>query len=230
MPPAAFLVFPGLEHYKPSTTSSLHSQGGGLHGPPFLFLEDDLPLNEGLEARITAAIQPTLTAMGYEIVRVQIQGKQTPTVQIMADRADGALIGVEDCEAISHAVGAVLDVDDPFTGEWNLEVSSAGIDRPLTRTKDWLRFAGHVATAEMSIPFEGRRRFRGVILGADEETARLRLEDGQDVALPRADMRRAKLVLTDELIAATAADAARARGDNQAPDEDDGASPFAKRN
>lgn len=180
-------------------------------GRLFCFLEDDLPLNEGLEARITAAIAPTLASMGYEIVRVQIQGKQTPTVQIMADRADGRLIGVEDCEAISHAVGAVLDVDDPFTGEWNLEVSSAGIDRPLTRTKDWQRFAGQLATVEMSIPFEGRRRFRGIALGADAEVVRLRLDDGGEVALPRADMRRAKLVLTDELIAATAAEAARLR-------------------
>jgi len=194
-----------------------------------LFLEDDSPVHESLEARIAAAIEPTLTAMGYEIVRVLIQGKQTPTVQIMADRADGRLIGVEDCEAISHAVGAVLDVDDPFPGEWNLEVSSAGIDRPLTRTKDWQRFAGHVATAEMSIPFEGRRRFRGIILGADEAVARLRLEDGSDVALPRADMRRAKLVLTDELIAATAADAAHSRGE-EAPGAEEDDSPFAKRN
>ncbi|ONG53388.1 ribosome maturation factor RimP [Pseudoroseomonas deserti] len=192
-----------------------------------MFLEDDLPLNEGLEARITAAIQPTLAGMGYEIVRVQIQGKQTPTVQIMADRADGSLIGVGDCEAISHAVGAVLDVDDPFTGEWHLEVSSAGIDRPLTRTKDWNRFAGHLAIAEMSIPFEGRRRFRGIILGADAETARLKPEDGPEVALPRADIRRAKLVLTDELIAATAV-SATPEGDDDAPEED--ASPYAKRN
>ncbi len=215
------------------TTSSLHSQGGGLNGPPFLFLEDDPPLHEGLEARIAAAIEPTLAAMGYEIVRVLIQGKQTPTVQIMADRADGVPVGVADCEKISHAAGAVLDVDDPFTGEWNLEVSSPGIDRPLTRTKDWMRFAGHVATAEMSIPFEGRRRFRGKILGADEGTVRLRLDDGSDVALPRPDMRRAKLVLTDELIAATAADAARARAENpgEAPDSDGGDEPpLAKRN
>lgn len=195
-----------------------------------MFLEDDSPVHESLEARIAASIEPTLTAMGYEIVRVLIQGKQTPTVQIMADRADGRMIGVEDCEAISHAVGAVLDVDDPFPGEWNLEVSSAGIDRPLTRTKDWQRFAGHVATAEMSIPFEGRRRFRGIILGVDEAVARLRLEDGTDVALPRADMRRAKLVLTDELIAATAADAARSRGEDDTPAADEGDSPFAKRN
>lgn len=192
-------------------------------GRLFCFLEDDLPLNEGLEARITAAIAPTLASMGYEIVRVQIQGKQTPTVQIMADRADGRLIGVEDCEAISHAVGAVLDVDDPFTGEWNLEVSSAGIDRPLTRTKDWQRFAGQLATVEMSIPFEGRRRFRGIALGADAEVVRLRLEDGGEVALPRADMRRAKLVLTDELIAATAAEAARLRAAAGEDEDEDGA-------
>nr|WP_241665377.1 ribosome maturation factor RimP [Pseudoroseomonas oryzae] len=198
-----------------------------------MFLEDDSPQHEGLEARIAAAIEPTLSAMGYEIVRVLIQGKQTPTVQIMADRTDGIPVGVADCTRISHAAGAVLDVDDPFTGEWNLEVSSPGIDRPLTRTKDWLRFAGHVATAEMSIPFEGRRRFRGIILGADEATVRLRLDDGADVALPRPDMRRAKLVLTDELIAATAADAARARAENPgaAPDSDGGEEPPpAKRN
>ncbi|WP_159994741.1 ribosome maturation factor RimP [Roseomonas sp. 18066] len=195
-------------------------------------MEDDLPLNEGLEARITAAIAPTLAGMGYEIVRVQIQGKQTPTVQIMADRADGSLIGVGDCEAISHAVGAVLDVDDPFTGEWHLEVSSAGIDRPLTRIKDWNRFAGHVGIAEMSIPFDGRRRFRGVLLGADAETARLKLEDGTEVALPRADIRRAKLVLTDELIAATAA-SAKSGGEDDISDDDapeDDATPYAKRN
>lgn len=202
-----------------------------LTGRLFCFLEDDSPIHESLEARIAAAIEPTLTAMGYEIVRVQIQGKQTPTVQIMADRADGTLIGVGDCEAISHAVGAVLDVDDPFTGEWNLEVSSAGIDRPLTRTKDWNRFAGHLATAEMSIPFEGRRRFRGTILGADEETVRLRLDEGGEVTLPRADMRRAKLILTDALIAATAADAARSRGgDDTAADDETGAAPRPRRN
>lgn len=211
-------------------TSSLHSQGGGLNGPPFLFLEDDLPQNEGLEARIAAAIQPTLSAMGYEIVRVLIQGKQTPTVQIMADRADGRPVGVADCEAISHAAGAVLDVDDPFTGEWNLEVSSPGIDRPLTRTKDWLRFAGHVATVEMSIPFEGRRRFRGIALGADEEAVRLRLEDGAEVALPRPDIRRAKLVLTDALIAATAAEAARFQEAEDDSGEEPGRPPHARRN
>jgi ribosome maturation factor RimP len=171
--------------------------------------DDDLPRHEGLEARIATAILPSLRQMGYELVRVQVSGKERPTVQVMADRADGEPFLVEDCEAISHAIGAVLDVEDPIRGEWMLEVSSAGIDRPLTRAKDWNRFAGHVATVELVVPQEGRKRFKGIALGADAEAARLRLEDGQEVAFPRGNIRKAKLVLTDELIAATAADAKR---------------------
>lgn len=165
----------------------------------------DLPMQAGLEGRIAAAVAPTLADMGYELVRVAVLGRERPTVQIMADRADGALITVEDCEAISRAVGAVLDVDDPIPGAWTLEVSSAGIDRPLTRRKDWVRFAGHQARAEVNLPINGRKRFTGIVLGADAEAARLRLDDGSEVALPFADLRRAKLVLTDALIAATAA-------------------------
>jgi ribosome maturation factor RimP len=122
----------------------------------------------------------------------------------MADRADGSQITVADCEAISHALGAVLDVEDPLPGAWSLEVSSAGIDRPLTRAKDWNRYAGHLARAETSTPIDGRRRFSGVALGADETGARLRLDDGNEIVLPLDAIRRAKLVLTDALIAATA--------------------------
>jgi ribosome maturation factor RimP len=162
------------------------------------------PRLEGLDARIADLVAPTLEGMGYELVRVQVSGKEKPVVQIMADRADGATFTVEDCTEISHAVGAVLDVADPIKAEWMLEVSSPGIDRPLTRAKDWERFAGHVATVEMLIPVEGRKRFRGVVLGADAESARLRLDEGPEITLPREQMRRAKLVLTDELIAATA--------------------------
>lgn len=165
----------------------------------------DHPRHIGLEAKVAALVAPTLADMGYELVRVAILGRERPTVQIMADRADGALIAVEDCEAISHAVGAVLDVDDPIPGAWTLEVSSAGIDRPLTRVKDWNRFSGHLARVEMTVPLDGRKRFSGIVLGADAEAARLRLEDGTEVALPLADIRRARLVLTDALIAATAA-------------------------
>jgi ribosome maturation factor RimP len=165
-----------------------------------------------LEARIADAIAPTIEHMGYELVRVQVSGKERPVVQVMADRADEAPFRVEDCEAISHAIGAVLDVEDPIRGEWTLEVSSAGIDRPLTRVKDWNRFAGHVATLELAVPLEGRRRFKGTALGADAESVRLRLEDGTEMAFPRENVRRAKLVLTDDLIAATAAATAKPAG------------------
>ena len=194
---------------------------------------ENLDLAGGLEARLARAIEPTLAGMGYELVRVQVSGTRTPTVQIMADRADGALIGVEDCEAISHAAGAVFDVEDPFTGEWNLEVSSAGIDRPLTRTKDWVRFAGHLATVEMLLPIEGRRRWKGKILSADDAAVVLRLEEGGEVTLQRDTIRRAKLVLTDELIAATAVNTPEdSSGAEEAGEADAGsqAKPFAKRN
>ena len=167
--------------------------------------DDDQPHHEGLEARIAATILPTLGRLGYELVRVQVSGKERPVVQVMADRADQAAFTVDDCEAISHAIGAVLDVEDPIRGQWMLEVSSAGIDRPLTRAKDWNRFAGHVASVELAVPLDGRKRFKGIALGADATTARLRLEDGTDLTLPRGNIRKAKLVLTDELIAATAA-------------------------
>lgn len=149
--------------------------------------------------------------MGYELVRVSLAGDPSgrPTVQVMADRADGVAMGVADCEALSTALGAVLDVADPLPGAWALEISSPGIDRPLTRLKDWNRFAGHRARVELAAPIAGRKRATGVVLGADAAegppTARLRLEDGTELAMPLAGIRRAKLVLTDALIAATAA-------------------------
>lgn len=170
-------------------------------------MDADDPIHSTLEAKLAAIITPSLEGMGYELVRVAVLGRERPTVQVMADRADGALITVEDCEAISRALGAVLDVDDPLPGAWTLEVSSAGIDRPLTRLKDWNRYAGHLARVEMQFPVEGRKRFAGVILGAEGETARLRLDDGAEVALKLTAIRRAKLVLTDALIEATAIEA-----------------------
>ena len=158
----------------------------------------------GLEARIAGTILPSLEGLGYELVRVAVLGRERPTVQVMADRADGTQISVEDCEAITHAIGAVLDVNDPLPGAWTLEVSSAGIDRPLTRPKDWARFAGHQARVELLAPHDGRRRFTGTILGLDGAAASLRLEGGAEVTIPLDMVRRAKLVLTDALIAATA--------------------------
>lgn len=181
---------------------------GGPNRPPFCVLDNDepdsSPLHTTLEGRIAAELDKTLSFMGYEIVRVAVLGRERPTVQIMADRADGSLITIEDCEKINDVASAALDVADLIKTAWTLEISSAGIDRPLTRTKDWNRFAGHQARAEVNMPVDGRKRFTGVVLGADSTLARMRLDDGTEVALPLADMRRAKLVLTDALIAASA--------------------------
>ena len=157
-----------------------------------------------LEAKLAAMIGPSIEHLGFELVRIQILGRDRPTVQVMADRADGSQISVGDCETISHQISAVLDVEDPIPGAWNLEVSSAGIDRPLTRPKDWNRFAGHLARAETQFPVNGRKRFAGIVLGAADGEARMRLDDGTEVGLKLGDIRRAKLVLTDALIAATA--------------------------
>ncbi len=167
--------------------------------------DDDLSAGgHTLEQRLAHICAPTLAGLGYELVRVSVLGRDRPTVQVMADRADGSLIGVADCEQISHAIGAVLDVEDPMPGPWQLEVSSAGIDRPLTRVKDWNRFSGHAARVEMQVPIDGRKRYTGLVLGAETDRCRLRLDDGSEIVLPFAQIRRAKLLLTDQLIAATA--------------------------
>jgi len=189
--------------YPQFLTSSARAGGWPSRAAFFVLDDTEHPLLSGLEGKIAAIISPTLAHMGFELVRVAVLGRDRPTVQIMADRADGSQISIEDCEAISHQLSAVLDVEDPMPGHWTLEVSSAGIDRPLTRVKDWNRFAGHLAKAETGIPVEGRRRFSGIVLGADAHYARLRLDDGSEAALPLQDIRKARLVLTDALIDAT---------------------------
>ena len=164
----------------------------------------------GLEVRLAAIIAPRLRLLGYDLVRVAVLGRDRPTVQVMADRADGSPLSVDDCGTISHDVSAALDVEDPIPGAWTLEVSSAGIDRPLTRIKDWNRFAGHLARVDTQVPLDGRKRFSGIVLGADETAARIRLDDGQEVTIRHPDIRRAKLVLTDALIKATGIEATAA--------------------
>jgi len=164
----------------------------------------DRPKHTGLEGHIAELIIGPLEAQGYELVRVQVIGTEAPTVQIMADRADNTAFTVDDCETISHLLSAVLDVEDPISSAWTLEVSSAGIDRPLTRTKDFNRYAGFEAKIELVFPGPGnRKRFTGVLIGADEEAARLKIESGDIVELKRADIKKAKLILTDALIAFT---------------------------
>jgi ribosome maturation factor RimP len=158
--------------------------------------------------RLTALeerIAPTLEAMGFEVVRVALTGGSRRTLQVMADRRDGSLISVEDCAAISEALSALFEAEEPFDGPYDLEVSSAGIDRPLTRPKDFDLYAGFVAKLELRQAHEGRRRFKGMMKGRDAAGAVVMEQDGKDVAIPLADVTSAKLVLTDELIAATSA-------------------------
>jgi len=167
-------------------------------------LDGNEPDHTTLEAKLAVIVAPRLGAMGFDLVRVAVLGRERPTIQVMVDRADGSQISVDDCERISHDLGAAIDVDDPLPGAWTLEISSAGIDRPLTRMKDWNRFAGHRARVDTFLPQNGRKRFTGIVLGADETAARLRLDEGSEVLFRLADIRRAKLVLTDALIEATA--------------------------
>ena len=155
-----------------------------------------------LTARVAAIIAPSIEAMGYELVRVHLLGGRSPVLQVMAERADRAAMTVDDCAAISRAVSALLDVEDPIDGSFALEVSSPGIDRPLARRVDFERFAGHLARVETRSPVDGRKRFRGVVRGLDGDAVVLELEQGERTLVPFAEIQRAKLVLTDELLAA----------------------------
>jgi ribosome maturation factor RimP len=151
---------------------------------------------------LEALIEPTLAGMGFELVRVVVSGGSQPTLQVMAERSDGVPMTLDDCEALSRALSAKLDVEDPIASSYTLEVSSPGIDRPLVRPRDYQRFAGHLAKVEARAPIAGRRRFTGKIVRADDERVCVAVEEGE-VEIPLAEIARAKLVLTDELIAAT---------------------------
>jgi ribosome maturation factor RimP len=149
--------------------------------------------------RIAHAIEPSLGAMGYRLVRVVVTSGRRPTLQVMAERLDDQAMTVEDCAQISHSVSAILDISDPIAGAYMLEISSPGIDRPLVRAEDYDRFAGFEARIELSRPVEGRKRFRGRLLGTSAGSVRLATETGE-LKLRLADVARAKLVLTDDLL------------------------------
>jgi ribosome maturation factor RimP len=166
--------------------------------------EPRLIIEPGRAARVAAVAEPVLLGLGYRLVRVRISGAAGCTVQIMAERPDGTM-SIEDCEAASRALSPVLDVADPIETAYRLEISSPGIDRPLVRRSDFDRYAGHVAHIEMTAPIDGRRRFRGQLLGTAGDNVRIRVNDatpdGTDALLPIDDMMEARLVLTDELVA-----------------------------
>ena len=158
----------------------------------------------GTAAAVAAIVERTILPMGYRLVRVRITGTNGCTVQIMAELPDGTMT-VGDCEAISKAISPVLDADDPVGKAYHLEVSSPGIDRPLVRASDFQRWAGHEAKIEMTLIVAGRRKFRGILLGAEGGKAKIRRTDAHpgeatDIELRVDDMSEAHLILTDALV------------------------------
>ncbi len=154
--------------------------------------------------QIEKLIAPSIEAMGYDLIRVRYSDGGKPTLQIMAERPDGTM-NVDDCAAVSRAVSTILDVEDPIAGEYDLEVSSPGIDRPLVRLSDFERYAGHEVKLETVVPISlasGRRRYKGRIVGVEKELVRM-LCEGEEITLSFENIASAKLVLTDELIKAS---------------------------
>jgi len=165
-----------------------------------------------LEIRILDLIEPVATGLGLEIVRLRVTGSQTPTLQIMAELPDGTMT-VARCAKLSRAISPLLETEDPIKSEYHLEVSSPGIDRPLTRVGDFAKWIGHEIRVELGTPTpDGRKRFNGTIVSEVDGVVELDLKDGGSAKLNVADMTRATMVLTDKLI-----QAARAKG--QAPVE-----------
>lgn len=152
------------------------------------------------EDRLLALIEPAAADLGYEIVRIRVMGARRKTLQIMAETPDGRM-NSGDCEKLSRGLSPLLDAEDPMTGEYYLEVSSPGIDRPLTRLQDFERWAGWQAKLELDRLVEGRKRWTGVLAGIEDDNVCLDVEGEEDTALiPFAWIATAKLVLTDELI------------------------------
>jgi ribosome maturation factor RimP len=190
--------------------------------------EPRLLVEQGPAARIAAVTEPVLAGLDFRLVRVRISGSAGCTIQVMAERPDGTLT-IDDCENISRALSPVLDVVDPIEGSYRLEISSPGIDRPLVRRSDFDRHAGHQIKVEMTGSIEGRRRFRGLLLGTEGDAARIRQseavpEEAAEVLLPIEEMAEAKLVLTDALVMESlrrgkAAGRAREQGEGRLTDE-----------
>lgn len=150
--------------------------------------------------QVEDVLMPSLQAMGFDIVRITMMGgHERPILQIMAERADHQGLNVEDCAQISRAASAILDVEDVVGGAYVLEVSSPGIDRPLTRPADFARFVGSVVKVTMEVPADGRRRFTGAILSATDTQVDMDV-DGQKVTLNFDQMQKAKLVIADDIL------------------------------
>lgn len=153
-----------------------------------------------LAERVEQILTPTIESMGFDVVRVMLSGGNNAVLQIMAEPADGSEMTVDHCADISRAVSAVLDVEDPIPGAYSLEVSSPGLDRPLVRLRDYDRFAGFDAKIEMKSLIDGRRKFRGRVDGTDGPDVLIEM-DGEQIRLEHAAIAKAKLIITDEMLA-----------------------------
>ena len=151
-----------------------------------------------MDQRLAAILTPVIEDLGFELVRLRLMSGKTRILQIMADKPEGG-IEVDDCAAISTAVSATLDVEDPIEDEYTLEVSSPGIDRPLTRLKDFANWDGYEAKIETSELIDGRRRFKGALAGTEGDEVLIDIPEGT-IGLKFDWLSDAKLVLTDELI------------------------------
>ncbi|MEO0822370.1 MAG: ribosome maturation factor RimP [Pseudomonadota bacterium] len=152
-----------------------------------------------VDQRLAGIVRPTVEAMGFTLVRLRYMGGKRMTLQIMAERADGTM-EIEDCAKLSRALSAALDVEDPIEDGYTLEVSSPGIDRPLTRLEDFDRWEGHEARLETDELIEGRRRFKGILAGIEEDEVLIEIEEGT-IGLKFDWLSDAKLLLTDDLVA-----------------------------
>lgn len=171
-------------------------------GTPASSLASSLIAKTAIDRRLAGIVAPVIEGLGFELVRLRLQGGRHPLLQIMADRPEGGIV-VDDCAAISTAVSAVLDVEDPIEDKYTLEVSSPGIDRPLTRLKDFDLWEGYEARIETSEQIDGRKRFKGVLRGTEGEEVLLEIENAGEtvtIGLQFDWLSDAKLVLTDELI------------------------------
>ena len=161
-------------------------------------MSNDLIAKAAIDRRLAEIITPVIEDMGFELVRVRLMSGKSTILQVMADRPAGG-IEVDECAKISQAIGAVLDVEDPILDEYALEVSSPGIDRPLTRLKDFDAFEGYEAKIETSELIDGRRRFKGELAGVEGGEVLINVEEGA-IGLQFDWLSDAKLVLTDDLI------------------------------
>lgn len=162
----------------------------------------DLIAKTSMDRRMAEIVTPSIEALGFEVVRIRVMGGKTNTLQIMAERPEGG-IAVDECAEISNAISVLLDVEDPLEDAYALEVSSPGIDRPLTRLKDFETFEGYEAKVETTEMIDGRRRFKGILAGVEGDEVLINLEEGGEtvtVGLHFDWLSDAKLVLTEELI------------------------------